>query len=94
MAEHAGNRLRRARVAAGLTQFQLAVASGCSVRTIGAVEQGGRLSREAATKLAPPLGVTAQELLGEAPPIPGALVASLLAPVLPTRLSFLSSRHG
>jgi DNA-binding SARP family transcriptional activator/tetratricopeptide (TPR) repeat protein/DNA-binding XRE family transcriptional regulator len=71
-----GERLRRLRAAAGLTQAELAAQADVSVRTIGQLERGGIARPRAASvhRLAMALGVADEELLsaGPAPPSPGA----------------------
>lgn len=61
-----GGRLKALRLAAPMTQFQLAGASGVSVRTIQAIEAGRTDPREStAKKLAAALGVTIEDLYRE-----------------------------
>lgn len=56
-------RVRAARLAAGLSQFHLAARAGLSLQTIGLCERAGLCTRATAEKLAPILGTTAEEIL-------------------------------
>lgn len=57
------DRLRAARLAAGLSQFRLAQLAGVSLNTIGISERGARITRATAEKLSGVLGLDAAELL-------------------------------
>jgi transcriptional regulator with XRE-family HTH domain len=56
-------RVRAARLAAGLSQFHLAARVGLSLQTVGLVERGGIITKATAEKLAGVLGIAAEELL-------------------------------
>lgn len=64
MREHLGTRLRKARIQAGLTQDQLASASGVSQKTISKIERGDQAVSSAVVQLARACGV-APEWLSE-----------------------------
>jgi transcriptional regulator with XRE-family HTH domain/molybdate-binding protein len=64
----AGDRLRRRRRAAGLSQIELAERAGVSRQAVGALEAGRHLPRvDAALALAAALGTNVEDLLGGAP---------------------------
>jgi transcriptional regulator with XRE-family HTH domain len=66
-----GKRFKRLREAAGMSQSQLARASGVPLRTYQEWEQGNRTPLlDAAAKVAQALGVSLDELAGIAPPAP------------------------
>lgn len=54
--------IRKARLAAGLSQAQLAVKADLSPSTLSLAERAGILTRRTAEKLAAVLGCTAEEL--------------------------------
>jgi transcriptional regulator with XRE-family HTH domain len=56
-------RVRAIRLAAGLSQFQLAARAGLSLQTVSLVERAGLLTGATAAKIAPVLGATPEELL-------------------------------
>lgn len=58
-----GERVRRTRLAAGISQFQLAARAGLSLQTVGLIERAGVITRASAEKVAPVLGLTVEELL-------------------------------
>src|SRR5829696_6939872 len=91
-----GERLRRLRVAAGLSQEALAERSGLSVQAIGALETGKRRRPYPHTvaALANALGLTEREraALAEARVVVGATPVTPLRP-LPRRLTPLVGRE-
>lgn len=60
--EEGTSRLKRIRDARGLSQPELAVRSGVSVKTIGRIEAGERARRQSVRALAKALNVTAADL--------------------------------
>ena len=67
-AENVGDRLQKARQAAGLSQPQLAEAAGVPVGTLRNWEQGRRVPLlDTAKRVADALGCTLDELAGPAP---------------------------
>ncbi len=62
-----GRAVKITRIRAGLKQDQLAVAAGCSIQTVGFIEQGRRTpSMRTLDKLAAALNTTASAILAEA----------------------------
>ncbi len=66
--EYPGARVKQLRDAAGYSQMALARMSGLSQATIIRAELAGVVTRRTAERLAPVLGIGADELLGEAAP--------------------------
>ncbi|MEZ0294170.1 MAG: helix-turn-helix transcriptional regulator, partial [Solirubrobacteraceae bacterium] len=68
-AEHIAQRVRAARVAAGLTQEELARRAAVSRALVGAVERGRHMpAADAAIRLAAALGSSVERLFGSADP--------------------------
>jgi len=81
MAETIGDRLRRIRRDAALTQEQLAASSGVSKDLVAMLEQNRRKSARITTlaKLANALGIEMSELLDKRPRLEGGMDSSVLA---------------